>query len=111
MRILACATCLFASLFCARRACGQTAPGSPDHPWHAAAEQMIEADAKGLHASKFSVDPNKTYTLAELVDLAESHNPETRLAWERARAQASALGIVRSELYPTLAAVALSQTD
>ncbi len=40
--------------------------------------------------------------------MAESHNPETRVAWERARAQAAALGIARSELYPTLAAVALS---
>jgi outer membrane protein TolC len=32
------------------------------------------------------------------------------LAWERARSQAAALGIARSELYPTLAAAALSQT-
>jgi outer membrane protein len=48
--------------------------------------------------------------LGELIDLAEAHNPETSLAWERARAQAAALGIARSELYPTLAAVALSQT-
>jgi outer membrane protein len=46
--------------------------------------------------------------LAGLIDLAESHNPETRVAWERARAQAAALGIARSELYPTLAAAALS---
>jgi outer membrane protein TolC len=46
--------------------------------------------------------------LAELIDLAESHNPETRVAWERARAQAAALGIARSELYPTLAAAAHS---
>jgi outer membrane protein TolC len=49
--------------------------------------------------------------LAELVDLAESHNPETRLTWERARAQAAGLGIARSELYPTLAAAALSETQ
>lgn len=111
MRILACAACLFTSLFCVNNAFGQTAPGSSDHPWHAAAEQQIKADAKGLHDSKLSVDPNESYTLAELVDLAEAHNPETRLAWERARAQASALGIARSELYPTLVAVALSQTN
>jgi outer membrane protein TolC len=111
MRILACAACLFASLSCEGGAIGQTAPGSPDHPWHTAAEQKVEADAKRLHDSRFSVDPNKTYTLAELVDLAEVHNPQTRLAWERARAQAATLGIARSELYPTLAAVALSETD
>src|SRR5215469_16174400 len=111
MRILACAACLFASVGCAVGAIGQTAPSSPDHPWHTAAEQKIEADAKGLRDSRFSVDPNKTHTLAELVDLAEAHNPQTRLAWERARAQAATLGIARSELYPTLAAVALSETD
>src|SRR6185369_1718280 len=40
----------------------------------------------------------------------QSHNPETRFAWERARAQGAALGVARSELYPTLAAVALSLT-
>jgi outer membrane protein TolC len=49
--------------------------------------------------------------LAELIDLAETHNPETHLAWERARAQAAAFGIARSELFPTLVAAALSQTS
>jgi len=49
--------------------------------------------------------------LAELIDLAEAHNPETRVAWEGARAQLAALGIARSELYATLAAIALSQTN
>jgi outer membrane protein TolC len=49
--------------------------------------------------------------LAELIDLAEAHNPETRVAWEGARVQAAALGIARSELFPTLAAVALAGVD
>ena len=49
--------------------------------------------------------------MAELIDLAEAHNPETRVAWENARAQAAALGIARSELYPTLSAVALAGVD
>jgi outer membrane protein len=43
--------------------------------------------------------------------LAEAHNPQTRVAWESARARAAALGRARSELYPTLAAVALSQLN
>jgi outer membrane protein len=111
MKILACTAVLIASFSCSARAVGQAAPGSPDHPWHApAAEQKLEAEAKGVLSSGFKVDPAKTYSLAELVDLAESHNPQTRLAWERARSQAAALGIARSELYPTLVAVALSQT-
>ena len=60
---------------------------------------------------RFAIESDKTYSLAELIDLAEAHNPETRVAWENARAQAAALGIARSELYPTLSAVALSGVD
>jgi outer membrane protein TolC len=101
---------LFVLLLFASRALGQSAPVSPDQPWHASDERKIEADAKNLRDSRFNVDPGKTYSLAELVNLAEAHNPETRLAWERARSQAAALGVARSELYPTLAAAALSQT-
>jgi len=95
-------------LLSARCVLAQGAPVSSDHPWYATAEQRIEADAKVYDASSFRIDPDKTYSLAELIDLAESHNPETRVAWERARAQAAALGVARSELYPTLAAAALS---
>ena len=49
--------------------------------------------------------------MPELIDLAESHNPQTRVAWENARAQAAALGIARSELYPTLSAIALASVE
>jgi outer membrane protein TolC len=49
--------------------------------------------------------------LADLIDLAEALNPETRVAWESARAQGAALGIARSELYPILSAVALAGVD
>lgn len=111
MRILACTAILGASFGCS--ICfGQTAPTSPDHPWYApTAEQKLESEAKGIPNPGFTVDQAKTYSLAELVDLAESHNPQTRLAWERARSQAAALRIAKSELYPTLVAVALSQTN
>lgn len=97
-------------LSCSIGAYGQTAPSSPDHPWHAPAEQQLQTAVKGVRNPGFPVDQAKTYSLAELVDLAESHNPDTRVAWERARSQAAVLGIARSELYPTLVAVALSQT-
>ena len=96
-----------ASLF-ARCVLAQSAPASPDHPWHGHEEQEIEVDAKNFRVPSFGTEPDRTYSLAELIDLAESHNPETRAAWERARAQAVALGVARSELYPTLAAAALS---
>ena len=89
----------------------QSAPGSPDRAWHSPDERRVEVDAKSIHDPGFALDQGKTYALAELIDLAESHNPETRLAWERAREQAANLGIARSELYPTLAAAALSETQ
>src|SRR5215472_19010016 len=102
---------LFVFLSCTSSAMAQSARPSPDHPWHSAGEPQIEADTKTIRESRLRLDPAKTYTLAELIDLAETHNPETHFAWERARAQAAALGIARSELYPTLTTAAVSQTD
>jgi len=92
-------------------ALAQRAPVSPDHAWHGLEEARIEAATRNFTEPRFNFDPAKTYSLAELVDLAESHNPETRVAWERARSQVAAWGIARSELYPTLAAAALSGVD
>ncbi len=89
----------------------QTAPMSPNHSWRGPEERRIQAEAKTFSESKFEADPGKAYTLPELIDLAESHNPETRVAWERARAQAAAWGIARSELYPTVASAALAGVD
>ncbi len=54
------------------------------------------------------LEPDKNYTLAELIDLAQRHNPETRTAWEQAKSKAAALGIARGALYPTVSAVALA---
>jgi outer membrane protein TolC len=102
---------LLASTFSARPLLAQTAPFSPDRPWHSAQEREIASEAARLSESRLGIEPDRTYSLAELIDLAEAHNPETRVAWERARAQVAASGVARSELYPTLAAAALSQTD
>jgi outer membrane protein TolC len=63
-----------------------------------------------MRKPEFTVDSAATYTLADLVALAEANNPETRAAWEEARTRAAALGVSRAELYPTLAAAALAQT-
>src|SRR6266436_4704808 len=89
----------------------QSAPVSPDRPSHFAGEQQIEDAAKPFREPRFSIEPDRTYTLAELVNMAEEHNPETRVAWESARAQMAALGVARSELYPTVAALAISETN
>jgi outer membrane protein len=55
-------------------------------------------------------DPGKTYTLSELVNLAEQNNPETRVAWENAKARAADLGISKATLYPTMAALVVAQS-
>src|SRR5580692_13029546 len=82
--------CAHSAIFCVLLlfescALAQNAPVSPDHPWHGVGEQRIEADAKNSRESSFSIDPIKNYSLAELIDQAETHNPETQLAWGRAR--------------------------
>jgi outer membrane protein TolC len=60
--------------------------------------------------AQYDVDATKVYTLAELIDLAQRHNPETRVAWEKAKARAASVGIAQSAFYPTLTAVALVAT-
>lgn len=62
----------------------------------------------GAPQETVKLDPGKSYSLAELIDLAEQHNPETRVAWQETKARAAALGVARSALYPTLSAVALA---
>ena len=109
-RLLFQTACLAFLLYASRGAC-QVAPASPDHPWHSSEEREFTREAGSFRYPAFHMDPAKTYSLAELIDLAETQNPETRIAWERARAQAESLGIARSELYPALAATALSQID
>src|SRR5882757_2649541 len=110
-RVLARAAVVLVLLQPVSRALAQNAPASPDHPWHGLGEARIEADARNLAQPGLNLDPAKNYSLPELIDLAESHNPETRVAWERARAQAAAWGVARSELYPTVAAAALAGVD
>jgi outer membrane protein len=97
-------------LLSARTVPAQSAPVFPDHPWHTSTEPSVEADARNIPDFRFTLDSGKTYTLPELIDLAEAHNPATRDSWERARAQAATLGVTRSQIFPTLAAAAISQT-
>lgn len=93
-----------------RCALAQSAPPSSSSVWHPKAEQGLARDLASDPEAKYGVDADKVYTLAELIDLAEEHNPETRIAWETAKAKADSLGIARSALYPTMAAVASAVT-
>jgi outer membrane protein len=48
------------------------------------------------------LDPAHPYTLAELIDAAEHHNPSTRTIWERAKQKARELGLAKAAYYPEL---------
>jgi outer membrane protein TolC len=52
------------------------------------------------------LDPTHVYSLAELIDIAELNNPQTHIAWERARQAADRLGIAKSAYFPVLSGLA-----
>jgi outer membrane protein TolC len=54
-----------------------------------------------------TIDPQRPYRLEELIDIAESNNPRTRVAWERAKQAAEGIGLARSAYFPHLAGTAL----
>jgi outer membrane protein len=66
------------------------------------------ADRRAGDSEAVEIDPDKVYDLPELIDIAESTNPETRVAWERARQAAAAVGLSKSAYYPYLAASAFA---
>jgi len=76
---------------------GQKAPCAPNHPWDASAAKQ-QLTMPPLLPLPPVLDPAKTYTLSELVNIAESNNPDTRVGWENAKARAGDLGICQS--YP-----------
>jgi outer membrane protein len=53
------------------------------------------------------LDPAHPYTLAELIAVAEQHNPKTRVVWERAKQKAHQLGVAKSTYYPQLEGLAV----
>src|SRR5258705_10868174 len=87
----------------------QQAPMAPDRPWQGIPNMLSGVSPRPIPA--FVPDPLKRYTLPELVDIAEQHNPDTRVAWENAKARAADLGVSKASLYPTLAALALADTN
>jgi outer membrane protein len=82
----------------------QVAP-TPSAPWGAPDLRGYTSLLKTTEPSP--IDPQKRYTLVELIDIAERTNPETRVAWEAARRAAIAIGLVESEYFPVLTLSAL----
>jgi outer membrane protein TolC len=92
-------------------------PPSSDRTWSPPNLANYERELAGQRFnnaegnSRVSINPRKTYGLAELIDIAERNNPETRVAWERARGAAAAVGLSESAYYPFLVASAAAGYD
>jgi outer membrane protein TolC len=80
----------------------------PDLPRYSAALAEPEHKTTG-ETAVISIDPEKTYELSDLIDIAQRTNPETRVAWERARQAAIAAGLAEGTYYPVLAATAIGE--
>jgi len=92
-------------------------PPSADRTWSPPNLSNYERELAGQRfkngegSSRVSINPRKIYGLAELIDIAERNNPETRVAWERARQAAAAVGLSESAYYPFLVASAAAGYD
>jgi outer membrane protein len=88
----------------------QDSPPTSAKPWRSDREAQFSKELQAIREQTYAMDSSHTYTLAELIDLAESHNPDTRVAWQNAKIQAQRLGVAQSALFPTITALALART-
>src|SRR5437588_5203184 len=92
-------------------------PPSSDRTWSPPNLPNYERELAEYHfneaqgSSHVSINPRKIYGLADLIDIAERNNPDTRVAWERARQAAAAVGLSESAYYPFLVASAAAGYD
>lgn len=104
---------MFTVAGCAGNAIERAAP-SPSQPWVEGGENNRQAKAAdfsvpaepqlSLISSPVTVDVNRSYGLAELIDLAQRSNPATRHAWEISRQAALASGMVEATYLPLITA-------
>jgi len=92
-------------------------PPSSDRPWAPPNLPKYEGELAGQRfrtteaSANISINPRKVYGLADLIDIAERTNPDTRVAWERARQAAAAVGLSESAYYPFLIGSAVAGYD
>ena len=90
------------------------APRAPDVAWKPASNDphdfsLPPEPSLPLHTEEIATTkPDRVYTLADLIDIAESANPDTRSGWEQARQAALAVGIAKAEYLPVISALALT---
>ncbi len=101
-------------------ACNDTtdlAPASPDTPWRLSDTPQTPAAPRAFDLppqrplpwrdESAAIDQAHRYTLAELIDMAQRRNKDTRIAWEQARQAAIGVGMARAAFLPELTASAL----
>jgi outer membrane protein len=86
---------------------GEIIAGEPQAPATAEGYVLPANPVLGQVPSPPSVDTTRIYSLSELIDLAESSNPSTRIAWNDARRAALAAGIAESAFLPNITATAI----
>src|SRR5262249_58328223 len=87
----------------------RNAPPSPSRPWappDLSRDSADLVDRERARGPEVSIDPEQTYELPELIDIAQRTNPDPRVAWEKARQAAIAVGLAEGTYYPLLAAPA-----
>jgi outer membrane protein len=97
---------------CGASSTARLAPKAPDRPWRQDAAKSgestrfeLQSDAAlPFNGDEGLLDANHVYNLPELIDLAERANPDTRLAWEKARRSAFAVGLIESAYLPQISA-------
>ena len=101
------------------------APPRPDRPWQPSTDgqgEIVPGKSAPVSASSYvlpanpmlatvpaapALDAGHDYTLPELIDIAQSSHPETRIAWSNARNAALAAGIAQSAYLPRVTASVL----
>lgn len=83
-------------------------PSAPSAPWVPPAHLNLQAPpvAAPLPAS----NAQQPLSLADLIDIAERRNPETRVAWEQAKNLLARKGIARAALFPTLTGLVIGES-
>jgi outer membrane protein TolC len=104
----------------------ELAPERPDRPWvpatsdngdivpgkagtapSASGYMLPPQRGLGYVPPAAAIDGRKVYRLGELIDIAESSNPTTRIAWNEARRAALTAGIAESTFLPRISAGAI----
>ncbi|MBV8212070.1 MAG: TolC family protein [Verrucomicrobia bacterium] len=108
---IACALALCFLMASTTAGAKDSAPPSPDRPWSPPDLAAHQAQLQNRHvggATDAEVDHHKVYHLPELIDLAERLNPDTKVAWQRAKQALAAVGLQEVNYYPILSAAAAS---